>query len=181
MATYHDELCGAMKWLSTRSNVIFVGQGVGNPGTGMSLSLEGVPHDKREEFPVAEEMQTGVCIGLSLSGYVPISIIPRWNFMICATNQIVNHLDRMPLYSGGKFHPKIIIRTAVPSTSPFNPGPQHDADFTDAFKAMVKTIEIVRLFNANAIMPEYQRAFDSPLSTILVEYTDFYRNARAGR
>ena len=80
-----------------------------------------------------------------------------------------------------EFHPKIIIRTAVPSTSPFNPGPQHDADFTDAFKAMVKTIEIVRLFNANAIMPEYQRAFDSPLSTILVEYTDFYRNARAGR
>ena len=175
---YHGELCRAMEWLGAQERVVFLGQGVGNPGTGLSASLEGVPAAKRVELPVAEEMQVGMCVGMSLRGHVPVCVIPRWNFALRAADQIVNHLDRLPLYSGGAYQPKVIIRVAVPSTSPFNPGTQHDADFTQAFRLMLRTVRVETLDRAEDAVPMYQWAFGSPLSTIIVEYSDHYRNAR---
>ena len=168
-----------MQWLGEQERVVFLGQGVGNPGTGLSKSLDGVPLSKRIEMPVAEELQTGLCVGASLNGLIPVCIFPRWNFMLRAADAIINHMDRLPLYSAGGYRPKVIIRTAVPSTSPFNPGPQHDADFTDAFRLMLRTTEMVELRDAANIVPAYRRAFDASKPTILVEYTDSYRNARA--
>ncbi|MGO9304233.1 MAG: hypothetical protein ACLP3R_11215 [Candidatus Korobacteraceae bacterium] len=176
--SYHDELCRAMTWLGEQSKTIFIGQGVGNPGIAFSDTFNGVQADKRIEFPVAEEMQVGMCVGMSLNGYIPVCIIPRWNFMLRAADQIVNHLDRLPLYSGGVYRPKVIIRVATPSVSPFNPGPQHDADLTEAFRAMLRTVQIVRLLEATDIVPAYQRAFAGEGSTILCEFTDRYRNQR---
>jgi pyruvate/2-oxoglutarate/acetoin dehydrogenase E1 component len=177
--TYHDELTRAMNWLGQQDNVIFIGQGVGNPGTGLSKSLEQVPIEKRLEFPVAEEMQVGMCIGMSLKGTVPICIIPRWNFALRAADQIVNHLDRLPIYSQGGYKPRVIIRVAVPSNKPFDPQSQHDADFTEAFGKMLRTVPIILLQHNYQIVPSYTTAFTSKESAIMVEYTDQYRNARA--
>ncbi len=174
--SYHDELCLAMSLLGDDPRTIFVGQGVGCQGTSMSSTFDAIPIEKRIEFPVAEDMQTGFCLGVSLRGLIPICVFPRFNFMICATNQIVNHLDRLSLYSD--YRPKVIIRTAVPSKSPFNPGPQHDDDFTQAFRSMLRTTDVVCLQSEGDIVPQYQKALHSPRSTILVEFTEKYRNAR---
>ena len=51
----------------------------------------------------------GMCAGLSLEGYVPISIYPRFNFMMLAINQLVNHIDKMKEMSKGMLIPKVII------------------------------------------------------------------------
>jgi len=175
--SYFDELCLAMKILAEDSRTIFLGQAVGCDGTTMAPSFNGVPAERRIEMPVAEEMQTGMAIGMSLQGYIPISVIPRWNFMLRAADQIINHLDRLSLYSD--YRPKVIIRTAVPSTHPFNPGPQHDDDFTGAFWAMLRTTDIVTLQHEDEIVPAYMQALHSPRSTIVVEYTHLYRDQRA--
>lgn len=167
-----------MTWLGEQEHTEFFGQGVGCPGTGMSASLAGVPMSKRTEFPVAEEMQVGLCIGASLMGIIPICIIPRWNFALRAADQIVNHMDRMVLYSGGAYRPRVIIRVAVPSHKPFNPGAQHDADFSYAFEKMLRRTEIVRLYDAADIVSYYQYAYHKPGSTILVEFTDKYRDVK---
>ena len=176
---YHKELCRAMTWLGQQDRTIFIGQGVGNAGTSMSDTFAGVPAEKRIEFPVAEEMQIGLSIGMSLNGFIPISVVPRWNFALRAADQIINHLDRLPIYSGGGYRPKVIIRVAAPSVSPFNPQSQHDDDFTDAFRAMLRTVKVVSLRSADEIVPVYARALESDGSTIVVEHTDYYRNARA--
>lgn len=168
-----------MAWLGEQDRVIFLGQGVGNAGTSMSDTFAGVPAAKRIELPVAEEMQVGMSVGMSLNGWVPVCVIPRWNFALRATDQIVNHLDRLRDYSGGGYRPKVIIRIAAPSSSPFDPGPQHDGDFTEAFRLMLRTTQVVTLGDIDAIVPAYRRAFESLDSTILVEFTDQYRNARA--
>ena len=175
-AGYFDELCRAMTSLSAYKQTIFMGQGVGCAGTTMSDTFKGVPEEKRLEMPVAEDMQMGMAIGMSLSGYIPICVFPRWNFLLLAANQLINHLDRLELYSG--FRPKVIIRTAVPSSSPFNPGPQHDDDFTFAFRGMLRTVNMMTLRTANAIVPSYIDAMASDKSTIIVEYTEYYRNER---
>jgi pyruvate/2-oxoglutarate/acetoin dehydrogenase E1 component len=174
--TYFGELCAAMNLLALDERTVFLGQGLFG-GTTMSETFKDVPIEKLIEMPVAEEMQTGMAIGMALKGFVPISIVPRWNFMLRAADQIVNHLDRLSLYSD--YRPKVIIRTAVPSKHPFNPGPQHDDDFGPAFQLMLRTVDVISLTEAEEIMPFYERVLHSPRSAIMVEFTDRYRNARA--
>lgn len=174
--SYFDELCLAMSLLADDPRTVFLGQGVGNAGTTMSDTFKDIPAEKRLEFPVAEELQIGMSVGMSLQGLVPISVIPRWNFVLRAADQIVNHLDRLSLYSD--YRPKVIIRTAVPSNRPFNPGPQHDDDFTSAFRLMLRTTDVVTLHSEDDIVPQYEKALHSPRSTILVEFTEFYKSVR---
>jgi pyruvate/2-oxoglutarate/acetoin dehydrogenase E1 component len=177
---YFDELCRAMAWLGNHANAIFVGQGVGCAGTTMTDSLRDVPKEKLLEFPVAEDFQMGFVIGTAIEGVLPVCIFPRWNFLVCATNQIVNHLDRLPIYSNGGYTPRVIIRVATPITAGFYPGPQHDDDFTDAFRKMLRKIEVVRLDTPGSIMPEYRRAAEGRHSTLLVEYTALYGAVPSG-
>src|SRR5215475_2700738 len=152
--SYFDSLCEAMNVLAEVPNTVFMGQGMW-AGTTMSATLAGVPDHKKLEFPVAEDLQMGMAIGMALDGMLPICIFPRWNFLLCAANQLVNHLDRIPIYSVGGFKPKVIIRTAVPSNQPFNPGPQHDDDFTDAFKMMLRTVDVLCPVDALAVVDCY--------------------------
>lgn len=176
--SYFAELSGAMQWLANERTTVFIGQGVGCAGTTMTDTLNGVPAEKLLEFPVAEDMQMGTAIGMALEGWLPVCIFPRWNFLLCAANQIVNHLDRLPLFSD--YRPKVIIRVAVPITDGFNPGPQHDDDFTEAFRNMLRTVEIASLWRDDLIMPAYQKAAAAVGSTILVEYTKLYNAVPSG-
>lgn len=175
--SYFDELCRAMQLVAQHPHAIFMGQGVGCAGTAMTDTLRAVPAERLLEFPVAEEMQMGVAIGMALAGQLPVCIFPRWNFLLCATSQIVNHLDRMP-FNG--VHPKVIIRTAIPVSYPFDPGPQHDGDFTDAFRSMLRAVEVVTLDRADEIVPAYRRALDVKHSSLIVERAALYHARPSG-
>src|SRR3954467_833148 len=96
-ASYFEELCGAMALVAQNPKCIFMGQGVGNPGTTMSDTFRDVPAAQKLEMPVAEDMQMGMAIGMALEGRLPVCVFPRWNFLLCAANQLVNHLDRLQL------------------------------------------------------------------------------------
>ncbi len=172
MSAYSDAMTAAMTFLGTDERTMFLGQAVAYPGTAMSGTLSGVPDGKKHEMPVAEDMQMGMSIGLALQGFVPVSIYPRWNFMILAANQLVNHLDKLPLISG--FRPKVIVRVGIGAKTPLDPGPQHESDFTDGFRAMLKTVPVVRLGGAEDILPAYRDALSRDGSTILVEHMDLY-------
>lgn len=173
---YRDALIEAMDFLASFPNTFFLGQAVEVEGTAMRGTLGNIPGTKLLELPVEEDFQMGLSTGLALSGYLPISIFPRWNFLLLATNQIVNHLDKIQTLSGGEYSPKVIIRTGIGSTSPLYPGPQHVGDFTAAMKLMCSSINVVRLDSTDMVIPEYQMAAsrDDGISTILVEWSDKY-------
>ena len=135
----------AMAWLGEQPDTLFLGQGVAYPGTKMSASFEGVPDEKRIEMPVAEQLQLGISIGLALEGFVPISVFPRINFLLCAMDMLVNHLDKLPLYSD--YQPKVIIRTAVGAKRPLDAGPQHTGDYTLPLAEMLKSVKVARLYS----------------------------------
>jgi len=145
-------------------------------GTAMTNTLTEVPRDRLIELPVAEEMQMGMTTGLGLTGLIPVSIFPRWNFLLCGINQLVNHLDKIQVMSNGGYKVKAIIRTGIGSQRPLHPQHQHVGDFTDALRAMCTTIEVIRLEEPSDIFPAYEKALtrDDGRSTILVEYGDFY-------
>ena len=170
---FRSELIKAMNWLGEQDNTLFVGQAVRYAGTGMYDSLVQVPDAKKLEFPVAENFQMGYCTGLALNGITPIAVYPRWNFLICATDQIVNHLDKLSSMSDGKSRPKVIIRVAKGTENPVDPQDQHKGDFADAFKLMCQNINIVKLTHPDHILPAYKQAYEDFQSTILVEYPDY--------
>ena len=172
--TYQEEIIKAMHLLAEHPNTLFLGQSVKWPGTGLYHTIKDIPDNKKIELPVLEDIQMGISIGLSLEGFIPISIYPRWDFLILATNQLVNHLDKMEQMSDGQFKSKVIIRTAIGSIKPLFPGPQHMQDHTEAFKLMCKNINIVKLTSKEMIIPEYEKALYSDKSTILVEEPDLY-------
>jgi len=176
MGKYFDELLKSMDYISGKKDSIFLGQAVAVAGTAMRNTLSNIPDDKLLELPVEEEFQLGMSIGLALNGFTPISIFPRWNFLLLATNQIVNHLDKLKELVGSSHKAKVIIRTGIGSVNPLHPGPQHTGDFTEAFKLMCSNMEVVRLDNAKEIFPAYQRAFEREdgVSSILVEWSDKY-------
>ena len=157
----------AMTWLSEQPDTLFLGQGVAYPGTKLSASFEGVPPEKRIEMPVAEQLQLGISIGLALEGFVPISVFPRINFLLCAMDMLVNHLDKLPLYSD--YRPKVIIRTAVGSNQPLDAGPQHTGDFGYALSRMLESVTVHRLLQVDDIMSEYRGAYRAKSSTLIVE------------
>ena len=156
--TYKDELTNAMDLLAKDKRVIFIGQNIVYPGSIMSSSLNGIPNSKKIELPLIEDAQMGMSIGLALEGYVPVSIYPRIDFLIIATNQLVNHLDKIEEMSCGRFKPKVIIRTAIGSTKPLYPGLQQCSDYTDGFRHMLKTIEVIKLTRSKDIIPAYVHA-----------------------
>lgn len=173
---YFDELKRSMDWLGEKSNTLFLGQAVEYAGTGMTNTLKDVNKSKLLEMPVNEDMQMGMSLGMALNGTIPVSIYPRWNFLVLAANQIVNHLDKIKIMSNGGYTPKVIIRVGIGSQRPLHPQHQHIADFTAGFRAMCETIDIIRLEEPNQIFEAYQYAYNRTdgRSTILVEYGDYY-------
>ena len=174
-SSYGAELRRAMTWLGEKPDTIWLGQSCRDPGTAMYATLAEVPMDKRIELPVFENTQLGMSTGMALCGYVPISIYPRFNFLLEATSQLVSHLDKLPIFGNG-YKPKVIIRTAIASRKPLDPQVQHYGSFTDPFRQMLKTVEVIELTGAHQVFDSYRKAYerDDGRSTLLVEHTARY-------
>jgi pyruvate/2-oxoglutarate/acetoin dehydrogenase E1 component len=175
---YSQELIKAMSLLAENPKTFFIGQAVEYEGTGLYESVKHLPSEKRLELPIAEYFQTGLANGMAIEGMIPISIYPRWNFLLMGVDQIVNHLDKFMTMSSGKCTPKVIIRVAVGSEYPVDPQCQHKGNFTEAFRSMTRNINIVELIRPTDIVPEYKKALnrDDGISTILVEYGDLSKD-----
>jgi pyruvate/2-oxoglutarate/acetoin dehydrogenase E1 component len=169
---YFDELCRAMELVAEYPRSIFMGQAVAVKGTAMTDTFKNVPREKLLELPVFEDAQLGMATGMALAGDLPVCIYPRFNFLLLAINQLVLHLDKLPLYSG--FKPKVIIRTAIATPIPIDPGPQHLGDYSHAIRHMLSTVHVDRLWDPASVVPSYQRALDRNGSSLLIELTENY-------
>lgn len=176
MINYQSELKRSMEWLASKPDTYFLGQSVGNEGTSVYSTLKDIPMDKRLELPIIEETQMGMTLGMCLNNTIPISIYPRFDFLILATNQLVNHLNRIKDYSNGEFIPKAIIRTSIGSINPLNPQSQHRNDYTKAYQLMLDNFEVIRLDSTEMIYPSYEKAYNRTdgKCTLLIEWADAF-------
>ena len=160
----------AMRWLAEEPRTVFVGQSVRYDGAAIYHSLDGVAMEKRLEFPVVENLQLGYCTGLSLTGKLPICIYPRMDFMLLAMDQLVNHLDKLPIYG---WKPKVIIRCRVGQKTkdgvPMDAGPQHTQNYTRAFQTMLHNVRCTEVRTPQEVEDAYIRACDFQGSSIIVE------------
>ena len=167
-----------MNFLSNYSNTIFIGQSVIYSGNAIFNTLNEIPKSKKIETPVFEDVQMGISIGLAMVGFVPITCYPRFDFLILAMNQLVNHLDKIRFMSSGDFKPKVIIRTSIGSKKPLDGGVQHTQDYTKFFKNILTEVEVVMLNDSKKIFYEYKKSYlrKDLKSTLIIEQGDYYNS-----
>ena len=170
---YLDALTEAMKLSMEDDKTIFIGQQIVYYGNPMSKTIEGLPKERMIETPVMEEVQMGMSLGLAMSGHNVVSFYPRWDFLICAANQLVNHLDKVNIMSDGEWNPNVIIRVGKGSDVPLDPGHQHKADYTEEFKTILKHTNVVKLDSHEKILPAYKKALKGGI-WVMVEYPQLY-------
>lgn len=164
----HNQMLELAKWKHT----IFLGQQVWPQN--FYGTLEGISEERRIELPVAEEMQLGMSLGMSLERYLPISIFQRIDFLCRACDQLVNHLDLVCELSQGKFNPKVIIRTTLGSNSPLNTGLQHNKDLILGFSKLLRNIKVFRPETPKEVKAMYEFARVCKHSVLIVEDQNLY-------
>jgi len=174
--TYKQELIRSMEYLAKDKRTIFIGQSVSYSGNAIFNTLSTISNSRKIELPVFEDVQMGMSMGLALDGYIPVTCYPRFDFLILAINQLVNHLDKIKYMSENKMKPRVIIRTSIGSKKPLDGGPQHTQDYTKAFKLMLTEIDVVLLNSKKQIFPAFKKALERKdcKSTLLIEHGDFY-------
>jgi pyruvate/2-oxoglutarate/acetoin dehydrogenase E1 component len=171
---YKKELIKSMRYLSSKSDTIFLGQSIKYSGNSIFNTLTDVPNNKKIETPVFEDTQMGMSLGLAMNGFVPITCYPRFDFLILAMNQMVNHLDKIRKMSRNEIKPRVIIRTSIGSKIPLNGGPQHTQDYTKIFKEILTEINVISLKNPKEIFPAFKKAYHNKESYLIIENGDFY-------
>ena len=173
---YKEELIKSMNYLAKKPNTIFLGQSVEFSGNAIYNTLVGVPSKKKLEMPVFEDAQMGMSMGLAMNGFVPITCYPRFDFLILAFNQLVNHLDKVRKMSRNEIKPRVIIRTSIGSKKPLDGGPQHTQDYTKIFKETLTEVKVVFLNSPKQIFPAFKKAYSDKksFSYLFIENGDFY-------
>jgi hypothetical protein len=124
-----------------------------------------------------EESQMGMSLGMAMAGKFVITFYPRWDFLVCATNQLVNHVDKIGLMSQGKWKPNMIIRLGKGSDKPLDPGHQHRGNYFNEFKSMCPNILFWDLRQHNTIEEIYMGCYESGGIHVIVEYPELYYEA----
>ena len=171
---YKDALTNSMTFLGQQSDTIFIGQQILWHGNPMSTTLGNVPKDKMIEVPVMEESQMGMSLGLAMAGSFVITFYPRWDFLICATNQLVNHVDKLNIMSRGSWDANMIIRLGKGSDKPLDPGHQHRGNYLEEFKTLCPHIRFHNLKGWENIEETYKNAYENGGINVIVEYPERY-------
>lgn len=115
--SYAEAIRTAFQYLlKTYPNVYTIGQGLWSPWY-VGSSMTNLDHEFGKErvidCPVSEAATTGMAIGSSLFGYRPIMVHPRMDFMLLATDQIVNQAAKWRHMLGGAPGPAVVIRSII--------------------------------------------------------------------
>ncbi len=171
---YKTALINSMNMLGRQDDTIFIGQQLIWPGNPMSFTVLDVPKEKIIEVPLMEESQMGMTLGLAMAGKFVITFYPRWDFLLLATNQLVNNIDKLEQMSQGKWKPNIIVRVGKGSDNPIDPGCQHKANYINQFKSLMTTARFYDLNDGDIIEQVYNDAYNNGGISIIAEYPELY-------
>ena len=176
--TYKESLTQGSDILANKG-YIFIGQGTVQGGHGMCPTLEKVPNEQRIELPVFEETQTGIALGMAMSGLKIVSVYPRFDFFISGMNQFVNHADKLKEMSDGQYNIDLIFRVGVGAKVPLDAGPQHTNNYSEPFKEICSSTNIVEIKRGNNPLDIYKDMSRGGL-WLAIEHYEFYGEMACG-
>ncbi|MEM8647264.1 MAG: transketolase C-terminal domain-containing protein [Pseudomonadota bacterium] len=141
--SYADGILEGFRYLlATYPKCFTIGQGLWSPwyvGTTMKDLDKEFGKDRVIDTPVSELATTGAAIGASLHGYRPIVIHPRMDFMLLASDPIVNQAAKWRHMLGGAVSPAVTIRSII------NRGGEQGAQHSQALHAWYAHIPGLRV------------------------------------
>jgi len=168
--TYKDAVGEAMQELG-RLGAIFIGYNVAR-GDAMG-TLRGVDIEQKLETPVAENLMSGLAIGMSFEGFLPVLYFERHDFMLVAMDAIVNHIDKIERISHGDFKLPLIIRAVTADAGPFYSGITHSQDFTNVFREAV-SFPVYDPQDGREVLEYFQKAAFSGRPAMIIERKSRY-------
>jgi hypothetical protein len=168
--SYKEAMNLAMKELGDKG-AIFIGYNVAK-GDAMG-TLKEVSSEQKLETPVAENLMSGLAIGMSFEEFLPVLYFERHDFMMVAMDAIVNHIDKIERISHGEFKVPVIIRAVTADGGPFYSGITHSQDFTEVLKAAV-SFPVYDPKSGKEILEAFRNARDSKRPAIIVERKSRY-------
>ncbi len=168
--SYKEAMIKSMTDLG-KEGAIFIGYNVlyGNAiGT-----LINVDDEQKLETPVAENLMTGLAIGMSFEGFIPVLYFERHDFMLVAADAIINHIDKIERLSHGEFKVPVIIRAVTADAGPFYSGITHSQDFTNMFRSAV-SFPVVDPKNGAELQEAILGSKDSKRPVMIIERKSKY-------
>jgi pyruvate dehydrogenase E1 component beta subunit len=157
--------------LSSHPNVFVLGQGLWSPwyvGTTMTDLDKKFGKARVIDTPVSELACTGAAVGASLCGYRPIVVHPRMDFMLYATDAIINQAAKWSYMFGGQAHAAVTIRAII------NRGGEQGAQHSQALHAWFAHVPGLRV-----VMPATpQDARDLLIASVLCDDPVLYVDDR---
>lgn len=147
--------------LAGNDSAFIIGQGVDDHkalfGTTAGL-VEKYGRDRVMDTPLAEEGVMGIAIGAALNGMYPILTHIRADFMLVATNQIINLAAKYRYMFGGRFEVPLLIRAIIGRS--WGQGAQHSQSLQSLF-AHIPGLRVVMPANSGTILDTYPHIFSS--------------------
>lgn len=157
--------------LAEHAEVFAIGQGLWSPwyvGSSMTDLDREFGTERIIDTPVSENACTGAAVGASLFGFRPIVIHPRMDFMLLATDQIVNQASKWAHMLGGQTSPAVTIRGII------NRGGEQGAQHSQALHSWYAHIPGLRV-----VMPATPAdARDLLIASVLCDHPVLYIDNR---
>jgi len=168
--SYKDAMNIAMTELG-QQGAIFIGYNVAK-GDAMG-TLKNVPVEQKLETPVAENLMSGLAIGMSFEGFIPVLYFERHDFILNALDAIVNHIDKIERISHGEFKVPVVIRAVTADAGPFYSGITHSQDFTKLLESGV-SFPVVDPKEGKDVLRAFRDAIESERPAIIIERKSRY-------
>lgn len=148
--TYAEAILDGFEYLlANHDDVIAIGQGVWSPwyvGSSMADLDKKFGKHRVIDTPVSEWATTSAAVGAGLNGLRPIVIHPRMDFMVLASDSLVNQAAKWNHMLGGQASPSIVVRGII------NRGGEQGAQHSQALHAWYAHVPGLRV-----VMPAVPR------------------------
>lgn len=169
--TYNQSILNTtIELMQQDSKVVIIGEGVTDPkgifGTTIGLK-EQFGNERVLESPISENAVTGLCLGLSLSGFTPIHVHQRVDFSLYAFDQLINNFAKWNDMFGRSKPLPYICRMIIGQG--WGQGPQHSQNLQNIF-ASFPGLNVFTPATANDVRHALLSAYGSRRPSILLEH-----------
>ncbi|MCC6534497.1 MAG: alpha-ketoacid dehydrogenase subunit beta [Burkholderiales bacterium] len=161
--------------MSEDAGVVVLGEDVGVDGGVFRATLgllERFGPQRVIDTPLAEQLITGMAIGMAVEGLKPVAEIQFSGFAYICIDQVLNHAGRMRHRTQGRLSCPMVLRT--PCGAGIHP-PEHHSESPDAMFAHVPGIRVVYPSSPRRAYGLLLAAIRDPDPVVFLEPTRLYR------
>lgn len=163
------------KSMQEDEKIIIYGLGVDDPKA-MYQTLTKFPeffgNNRCFDTPLSEDSLTGYGIGLAISGFKPIHVHQRTDFLLLCCNQLINIAAKVKYISDGKLCCPFVVR-AITGRS-WGQGGQHSQSFHSLF-ANIPGLRVLTPSTPQDVYNTYINVFNEKTPTIVIEHRMLYK------